>query len=58
MKFGGGVPTKHIGDDIEETVDGESYIRNVSEIHMKFAANHDLVETVCSVYLFLYFEKR
>ncbi|EFH67871.1 predicted protein, partial [Arabidopsis lyrata subsp. lyrata] len=44
MKFGG-VPTKHIGDDIEETVDGESYSRNVSEIHMKFGANHDLVET-------------
>ncbi|CAE5959889.1 unnamed protein product [Arabidopsis arenosa] len=46
MKFGGGVPTKHIGDDIEETVDGESYSPNVSEIHMKFAANHDLVETI------------
>ncbi|KAG7594801.1 Vps53-like N-terminal, partial [Arabidopsis thaliana x Arabidopsis arenosa] len=45
MKFGGGVPTKHIGDDIEETVDGESYSPSVSEIHMKFAANHDLVET-------------
>ncbi|XP_020866344.1 vacuolar protein sorting-associated protein 53 A [Arabidopsis lyrata subsp. lyrata] len=49
MKFGGGVPTKNIGDDIEETVDGENYSPNVSEIHMmyemKFAANHDLVET-------------
>lgn len=32
MKFGGGVPTKHIGDDIEETVDGGSYSPNVSEI--------------------------
>ncbi|KAG7600156.1 Vps53-like N-terminal [Arabidopsis suecica] len=46
MKFGGGVPTKHFGDDIEETVDGESYSRHVSEIHMMFSANHDLVETI------------
>ena len=58
MRFGGGVPSKHIG---EEIVDGENYSPNVSEIHMKnemkFAANLELVETVCSVYLFLYFEK-
>lgn len=59
-KFGGGVPTKDIEDDIEEIGTWEDNSQNISKIRKKyekkFAASQESEENVYSMFLFYIME--